>query len=228
MDHHGNTADDLTVSTHPITQLLYSCKKFYPEAPDNSKCCLFPEDFDHCSPLDAAKFVNDDYVLACSLENGQVLFLHGYHDQSPVVVETHLQSNCWVNSNEKQCVRPRHQNGLVIVGRNSRDCRSSTSQWFALRQSNSILHSPWRFLVSPSNSAHGSFSALWKGMWLISVLPTWRSTEIGSLNLSSLTSGDRLWVLPRTRDQSQLYSSEEEIAWKDSFPRESFERWMSN
>lgn len=46
-----------------------------------------------CFSLDAAKFVNDDYVLACSLENGQVLFLHGYHDPSPVTVDTNLQSN---------------------------------------------------------------------------------------------------------------------------------------
>lgn len=43
--------------------------------------------------LDASKFVNDDYVLACSLENGQVLFLHNYQDQSPIHVDTELQSN---------------------------------------------------------------------------------------------------------------------------------------
>lgn len=44
----------------------------------------------HC--LDAPKFVNDDYVLACSLENGQVLFLNNYQDQSPIHVDTELQS----------------------------------------------------------------------------------------------------------------------------------------
>ena len=43
--------------------------------------------------LDAPKFVNDDYVLACSLENGQVLFLQNYQDQSPIHVDTELQSN---------------------------------------------------------------------------------------------------------------------------------------
>lgn len=42
--------------------------------------------------LDATKFVNDDYVLACSLENGQVLFLTNYQDQSPISVNTELQN----------------------------------------------------------------------------------------------------------------------------------------
>ncbi len=41
---------------------------------------------------DATKFVNDDYILACSLENGQVLFLNNYLDQSPITVDTDLQS----------------------------------------------------------------------------------------------------------------------------------------
>ena len=45
-----------------------------------------------CHCLDAPKFVNDDYILACSLENGQVLFLHNYQDQSPIHVDTELQS----------------------------------------------------------------------------------------------------------------------------------------
>ena len=44
----------------------------------------------HC--LDAARFVNDEYILACALDNGQVLFLNSYQDQSPIVVETNLQS----------------------------------------------------------------------------------------------------------------------------------------
>ncbi len=42
--------------------------------------------------LDATKFVNDDYILACSLENGQVLFLNNYQDQSPIIIDTNLQS----------------------------------------------------------------------------------------------------------------------------------------
>lgn len=42
--------------------------------------------------LDVPKFVNDDYVLACSLENGQVLFLNGYQDQSPISIDTELRS----------------------------------------------------------------------------------------------------------------------------------------
>jgi hypothetical protein len=37
MDHHGNTTDGFTLSTQSITQLIYSCNKFYPGAPDNSK-----------------------------------------------------------------------------------------------------------------------------------------------------------------------------------------------
>lgn len=37
MDHHGNTTDGFSLSTQSITQLLYSCNRFYPEAPDNSK-----------------------------------------------------------------------------------------------------------------------------------------------------------------------------------------------
>ncbi|CAF5142504.1 unnamed protein product, partial [Rotaria magnacalcarata] len=76
MDHHGNTTDGFSLSTQSITQLLYSCNRFYPGAPDNS----------------ASKFVNDDYVLACSLENGQVLFLNNYQDQSPISVDTELQN----------------------------------------------------------------------------------------------------------------------------------------
>ena len=42
--------------------------------------------------LDARKFVNDDYVLACSLANGHVLFLNNYQDPSPISVDTELQS----------------------------------------------------------------------------------------------------------------------------------------
>ena len=37
MDHHGNTTEILSISTQSIRQLSYSCNKFYPEAPDNSK-----------------------------------------------------------------------------------------------------------------------------------------------------------------------------------------------
>ncbi|CAF2467091.1 unnamed protein product [Rotaria sp. Silwood2] len=76
MDHHGNTTDGFQLSTQSITQLLYSCNKFYPEAPDNN----------------ALKFVNDDYVLACSLDNGHVLFLNNYQDQSPISVDTELRN----------------------------------------------------------------------------------------------------------------------------------------
>ena len=41
---------------------------------------------------DATKFVNDDYILACGLENGQVLFLNNYQDPSPITVDTNLES----------------------------------------------------------------------------------------------------------------------------------------
>jgi hypothetical protein len=37
MDHHGNTTEILSLTTQSIKQLIYSCNKFYPEAPDNSK-----------------------------------------------------------------------------------------------------------------------------------------------------------------------------------------------
>jgi hypothetical protein len=44
--------------------------------------------------------VNDDYVLACSLENGQVLFLTNYQDPSPITIDTNLQSKIErINSN---------------------------------------------------------------------------------------------------------------------------------
>ncbi|CAF3507506.1 unnamed protein product [Adineta steineri] len=76
MDHHGNTTEGFSLSTQSITQLMYSCNKFYPEAPDNN----------------ATKFVNDDYILACSLDNGQVLFLNNYQDQSPISINTELQN----------------------------------------------------------------------------------------------------------------------------------------
>jgi hypothetical protein len=37
MNHHGNTTEIISLSTKSIRQLIYSCNKFYPEAPDNSK-----------------------------------------------------------------------------------------------------------------------------------------------------------------------------------------------
>jgi hypothetical protein len=40
MDYHGNTIEVLNLSTQSIRQLVYSCDKFYPEAPDNSKYCI--------------------------------------------------------------------------------------------------------------------------------------------------------------------------------------------
>jgi len=93
MDHHGNTTDGFSLSTQSITQLIYSCNKFYPGAPDNSKfyTSTYKSIYSFYS-IDATKFVNDDYVLACSLENGQVLFLNNYQDQSPIHVNTELQS----------------------------------------------------------------------------------------------------------------------------------------
>ncbi|CAF4521749.1 unnamed protein product [Rotaria sp. Silwood1] len=86
MDHHGNTTEVLSLSTQSIRQLIYSCNKFYPDAPDNN----------------ATKFINDDYILACSLENGQILFLNNYQDQSPISVDTDLQNikMDWSSSNE--------------------------------------------------------------------------------------------------------------------------------
>jgi len=36
LDHHGNTQEILSITTEPIRQLMYSCQKFYPEAPDAS------------------------------------------------------------------------------------------------------------------------------------------------------------------------------------------------
>ncbi|CAF4476682.1 unnamed protein product, partial [Rotaria magnacalcarata] len=86
MDHHGNTTEMLPISTQSIRQLMYSCNKFYPEAPDNN----------------ATKFNNDDYILACSLENGQILFLQNYQDRSPISVNTELQNikMDWSTSNE--------------------------------------------------------------------------------------------------------------------------------
>ena len=36
MDHHGNTTEIYSLSTQSIRQLIYSCEKFYPEAPDTS------------------------------------------------------------------------------------------------------------------------------------------------------------------------------------------------
>jgi hypothetical protein len=41
MDHHGNTTEIISLSTKSIRQLIYSCNKFYPEAPDNSKSNIF-------------------------------------------------------------------------------------------------------------------------------------------------------------------------------------------
>lgn len=41
MDHHGNTTEVLTISRQSIRQLIYSCNKFYPEAPDNSKYFIY-------------------------------------------------------------------------------------------------------------------------------------------------------------------------------------------
>lgn len=37
LDDHGNTTEICSVSTKAIRQLIYSCQKFYPEAPANSK-----------------------------------------------------------------------------------------------------------------------------------------------------------------------------------------------
>ncbi|UJR15873.1 hypothetical protein I4U23_002799 [Adineta vaga] len=76
MDHHGNTTEVFSLTSQIIKQLIYSCNKFYSEAPDNN----------------ATKFVNEDYILACSLDNGQVLFLTHYLDQSPIIVDTNLQN----------------------------------------------------------------------------------------------------------------------------------------
>ena len=92
MDHHGNTTEVFFLSTRSICQLMYSCNKFYPNAPDNSKSRRFVPSSSHERCLDATRFVNDDYILACTLDNGQVLFLNNYQDQSPIVVETNLQS----------------------------------------------------------------------------------------------------------------------------------------
>lgn len=94
MDHHGNTTEICSVTTQSIRQLAYSCNKFYPEAPANSKEMIY-SNFIHdeiYNFLDATKFVNDDYILACSLENGEVLFLNNHHDQSPIIIDTDLQS----------------------------------------------------------------------------------------------------------------------------------------
>ncbi len=41
---------------------------------------------------DATRFVNNDYILACSLENGQILFLHNHQDQIPIIIDTELKS----------------------------------------------------------------------------------------------------------------------------------------
>jgi predicted KAP-like P-loop ATPase len=41
--------------------------------------------------LDATRFINDDYILACSFDNGQVLFMNSYQDQSPIIVNSDLQ-----------------------------------------------------------------------------------------------------------------------------------------
>jgi hypothetical protein len=49
--------------------------------------------------VDATKFLNDDYVLACALDDGQVLFLNGYQDASPTRVNTDLQSKPFASSN---------------------------------------------------------------------------------------------------------------------------------
>ena len=93
MDHHGNTTDDVSVSTQPIRQLKYSCSKFYPNAPDNSNKYIYDITISgSLHVLDATKFVNDDYILACSLDNGQIHFMYGYQDPTPIVVNTELQS----------------------------------------------------------------------------------------------------------------------------------------
>lgn len=96
MDHHGNTTADISLTNQAIRQLIYSCKKFYPDAPDTSMF-FRPRSVEHSNahsfPFeDATKFVNDDYILACSLENGQILFLTHYDDLYPVTVNTDLQS----------------------------------------------------------------------------------------------------------------------------------------
>lgn len=38
MDHHGNTTEVVNIATGSIRQMLYSCHKFYPDAPDTSQC----------------------------------------------------------------------------------------------------------------------------------------------------------------------------------------------
>ncbi|CAF0806793.1 unnamed protein product [Didymodactylos carnosus] len=81
MDYRGNTTEVFSLSTYPITQLLYSCDKFYV----NHRIL-------ETDQRRVVKFVNEDYVLACSLKHGQVLFMTNYMDQAPTIVETGLQS----------------------------------------------------------------------------------------------------------------------------------------
>lgn len=93
MDHHGNSIENSSLSTQSIEQLIYSCDKFYPDALDNSTIHIIHSIlFSFLFSSDAPKFVNDDYILACSLKNGQVLLLTNYHDQSPITIDTNLQS----------------------------------------------------------------------------------------------------------------------------------------
>lgn len=75
MDHHGNTTEIVTIASSRIRQLIYSCPKFYPDAPDTN----------------ATRFVNDEHVLACSFDNGQVFILNHYQDASPLIIETGLK-----------------------------------------------------------------------------------------------------------------------------------------
>ncbi|CAF1073647.1 unnamed protein product [Didymodactylos carnosus] len=82
MDYRGNTTEIFSFSTSSITQLLYSCDKFYVNY--------------HVLEADQrrmVKFTNEDYVLACSLKSGQVMFMVNYMDQTAAIIETGLRSN---------------------------------------------------------------------------------------------------------------------------------------
>lgn len=162
MDHHGNTTEDLSLCRQSITQMMYSCNKFYPDAPDTSNVIATVGSIGLSSFefVDATKFLNDNYVLACALDDGQVLFLNSYQDASPTRVNTELQSKSFA-STKAFAIRSivfsrRYQNRLVIAGRNPRRWRPSTHQRFELSQSNHLLHSTRRLPASCSYSTNGS------------------------------------------------------------------------